>query len=158
MSDIVKLAGSKFLCRHGLAGLSRMRQTDRFLILTYHRVLKKENVYFRPGQFMSEAAFEANLAFLRDKTNVRSFREVLRKYETDGFFDPATVVVTFDDGYIDAYTVAFPLLKRYEIPATNFLTTGPVDDRVSFWWDRLERVIAYLQKKKFCDFEKTPLK
>ena len=43
------------------------------------------------------------------------------------------VVVTFDDGYVDVLETAYPLLARYEIPATVFVVSGCLGKR--FWWD-----------------------
>jgi peptidoglycan/xylan/chitin deacetylase (PgdA/CDA1 family) len=51
-----------------------------------------------------------------------------------------TVVVTFDDGYVDALTVALPILERYGIPATVFVVSGYVGRE--FWWDELDRVVS----------------
>jgi peptidoglycan/xylan/chitin deacetylase (PgdA/CDA1 family) len=51
------------------------------------------------------------------------------------------VVVTFDDGYADNFTDAKPLLERYAIPATIFVTAGYVGSDREFWWDELERLI-----------------
>jgi peptidoglycan/xylan/chitin deacetylase (PgdA/CDA1 family) len=50
------------------------------------------------------------------------------------------VVLTFDDGYIDNYTTLYPLMARWEVPFTIFVTTGLVDDTVGMWWDVLERL------------------
>lgn len=50
------------------------------------------------------------------------------------------VAVTFDDGYADNWTHAAPILKRYGIPATIFVTThGDAPER-ELWWDELERL------------------
>jgi peptidoglycan/xylan/chitin deacetylase (PgdA/CDA1 family) len=57
-----------------------------------------------------------------------------------GFIPRRAVAVTFDDGYIDNFTTASPILEAFDIPATFFLTTERIDERHEFWWDTLERV------------------
>jgi peptidoglycan/xylan/chitin deacetylase (PgdA/CDA1 family) len=47
------------------------------------------------------------------------------------------VVVTFDDGYADNLEFAKPLLERYHIPGTVFVTSGALDSSTPFWWDEL---------------------
>ena len=42
--------------------------------------------------------------------------------------------VTFDDGYSDNYTLAYPLLKRLGVPFTIYVTTGFIDNRLPMWW------------------------
>lgn len=51
------------------------------------------------------------------------------------------VVVTFDDGYQDNLAHALPVLERFEIPATLFVTTGYIGMREEFWWDEAEELI-----------------
>jgi peptidoglycan/xylan/chitin deacetylase (PgdA/CDA1 family) len=58
-----------------------------------------------------------------------------------------TIAVTFDDGYLDNFTYAFPILKRNNIPATIFLSTGNIDKRVNFWWDRIDFLVANTSRK-----------
>ena len=48
------------------------------------------------------------------------------------------VCVTFDDGYRDNYTLAYPLLKRLNVPFTVYVTTGFIDNRLPMWWYRCE--------------------
>jgi len=47
------------------------------------------------------------------------------------------VAITFDDGYRDNYLNAFPILQRYGLPATIFLTTGGIDSREPLWFEQL---------------------
>lgn len=55
------------------------------------------------------------------------------------------VAVTFDDGYRDNYINAFPILKRYSIPATIFLATGAIDSGKALWHDRVFSVFRKTQ-------------
>lgn len=51
--------------------------------------------------------------------------------------DARNVLVTFDDGHRSVYEVAFPLLKKYELPAIVFIITGLVGTDTPFWWDEI---------------------
>lgn len=44
------------------------------------------------------------------------------------------VCITFDDGYRDNYTLAYPLLKQLGIPFTVYVTTGFIDNQLPMWW------------------------
>jgi peptidoglycan/xylan/chitin deacetylase (PgdA/CDA1 family) len=48
-------------------------------------------------------------------------------------------LLTFDDGWRDNFTTAFPLLKRFRMPVVVFLTTGLIDSRETFWVERLRK-------------------
>lgn len=44
------------------------------------------------------------------------------------------ICLTFDDGYQDNYDIAYPLLKRLEVPFVVYVTTGFIDNRLPMWW------------------------
>ena len=44
------------------------------------------------------------------------------------------VCLTFDDGYRDNYTLAYPMLKRLGVPFTVYVTTGFIDNLSPMWW------------------------
>ena len=99
------------------------------VVLLYHRVASKDN---DPEQLaVSPENFIAHLAFLKTHFSVLRFEDDWKRAKR-----PA-VVITFDDGYVDNLHEALPLLQHYEIPATFFVSSGTIDDRRGFWWDRL---------------------
>jgi len=57
--------------------------------------------------------------------------------------DQRYCVITFDDGWLDNYLYAYPVLKKYEIPATVFLTTAFIGTKSWFWADTLSYLLWY---------------
>jgi peptidoglycan/xylan/chitin deacetylase (PgdA/CDA1 family) len=51
------------------------------------------------------------------------------------------IVLTFDDGYANNFHLAFPVLQKYQFPATILVATGFVDRTVPLWGDWLEFVV-----------------
>jgi len=49
-----------------------------------------------------------------------------------------TIVITIDDGYKNFYDIAYPILKRYNVPATFFVTTGFINGDLWLWPDQLK--------------------
>src|SRR6185437_16867850 len=92
-------------------------------ILYYHRVNDEDDPFFHA---ISTQLFAQEMRFVARHYKVVSLAELLRHLESDS--TETVVAVTFDDGYQDNYLNAFPVLERYCIPATIFLTTGSMDD------------------------------
>jgi len=65
---------------------------------------------------------------------------------------PYSIVLTFDDGYRNNVTQAIPILRKYNAPATFFLSTGHVERREPFWYDRLDYAIQHLSKEQSVTF------
>src|SRR5262249_23602860 len=50
--------------------------------------------------------------------------------------------ITIDDGYRDSYEIAYPLLRRYNVPATVFVVTGFADRHCWIWTDKARYLCA----------------
>ncbi|MGB5620757.1 MAG: polysaccharide deacetylase family protein [Desulfobacterales bacterium] len=115
----------------------------RVVILMYHRVFETSSdpweLCVRPKHFAE------HLEILRKDYLVLSLHKLLRTLK-DAQLPKRGVVLTFDDGYADNLWNAKPLLEKYELPATVFITSGSLDCPTEFWWDDLERIL--LQPRK----------
>jgi peptidoglycan/xylan/chitin deacetylase (PgdA/CDA1 family) len=81
---------------------------------------------------------EAELAYFQRAGYTTITLDELTAALRDGASLPAKpLILTFDDGYIDFYTAAFPLLKRYNAKATIYIITGRVGKPGYLTWDEL---------------------
>ncbi len=98
-------------------------------------------IYNYRGKFISPSAFEHQLRFFKKNHVVLPLEEALRKLQ-DGSLPEYALAITFDDGYRNFYTHAYPLLQRYNMSATMFLATDFVCRKIPLWVDRLEYAIG----------------
>jgi peptidoglycan/xylan/chitin deacetylase (PgdA/CDA1 family) len=86
---------------------------------------------------MPAPVFAAQMSFLSQRRRVISLdalAEMLAQGESPA---PGSVVITFDDGYLDNYEVAAPILAQHGLPATVFLATGYIERTENMWIDVL---------------------
>ena len=119
----------------------------RVPILMYHHIEKPPAGAddLRRDLSVSPANFERQLTYLRNQGYQSITLNDLALYLTVGKpLPPKPVILTFDDGYADVYTHAFPLLKRYGFTGTFFLITGPIDFKNPDFitWDQVQEMHA----------------
>ena len=124
---------------------------DRLAVLTYHRIAEPAaRPRFTPGTLSATPAeFSEQMEYLARHFKVLALDELLRFLRRDRTLPPRSVLLTFDDAYVDFEEHAWPVLKRAGLPVTLFVPTGYPDrpDR-SFWWDRLFQAIATSRSKR----------
>ncbi|MCK8516783.1 polysaccharide deacetylase family protein [Methylonatrum kenyense] len=82
---------------------------------------------------------------IRRHFNPVTLSQLLDIWRSGGKAAPNTIVLTVDDGYRDFHDVAWPLLKRHDVPATLFVTTGFVDGELWLWPDQLAWLLESVQ-------------
>ena len=120
------------------ARLLSVETAGRLSIMLFHRVLP--NPVPSPFADLDARVFDALMMRVRDWFNPLSLEEALRRLQ-DGTLPPRSVCVTFDDGYADTLTVAWPILKRLEIPAAVFVASGFLDGGI-MWNDRVIEAVS----------------
>lgn len=109
----------------------------------YHRVATlKSDVW---DIAVSPENFEMHLKVLKSRCNVLSIDELVNNINK-GKITKNTVAITFDDGYVDNYNVARPLLEKYQLPSTFFIASGYLNKQKEFWWDVLENIFLHSEK------------
>lgn len=109
-------------------------------VLTYHRVGKPDEFpYLDPRQVSATPEmFEQQMRFLAAHYQVVHMEQVAEAAANGTRLPRNAVAITFDDAYRDVQDYAWPILKRYKLPATVFVPTAyPDQPQRTFWWDRL---------------------
>ena len=112
---------------------------SRSVILLYHRVIRLATDPWK--MCVSPEHFSEHLQVLRKYKVVRLNQLQDQLTARSKFLRGLTVAITFDDGYADNLFQAAPLLERFEMPCTFFITSGYVGADQEFWWDELERIV-----------------
>jgi peptidoglycan/xylan/chitin deacetylase (PgdA/CDA1 family) len=128
--------------------LFRFSNRRKLLILTYHGVLNDASTTdeYVDRNFVSAASFESQMSYLSRHYNVITLTElvdILNKKHPMGTYN---AVVTFDDGYKNNYTVAYPIMKQCGIRPTIFLATGFMENGKRLpWTEKVRRAIYFTQ-------------
>jgi peptidoglycan/xylan/chitin deacetylase (PgdA/CDA1 family) len=116
----------------GITGVYSRKFRSRMTIVAFHRI--NDELPDDDGLTCGARKFEAFCKFFR-----RYFRVLPLSAQVAGCRAGAdlggTLSITFDDGYLDNFEVAAPILKRLGLPATFFVTTGFIGSRIVAPWD-----------------------
>jgi len=121
----------KFLFRQA-ANLAQAFQ-PKLNILIYHRVMPEPDP-LRPWEIDAQQ-FQKHLEWISGVFNVIPLAEAVQQLKT-GTLKRRSLVITFDDGYLDNATVALPLLKKAGLHATFFCTSAWLDGGL-MWNDQV---------------------
>ena len=113
MRNLIKKIGCEIIYRTGLFKLA----TFNTRIIAFHKV--------------NPEYFEKQINHLVKHYKVLPLNEIFSS-------DKNSVVITFDDGYKNNLEYAYPILKKYNLAATVFVTYKFIDENIFAWWDRLE--------------------
>jgi peptidoglycan/xylan/chitin deacetylase (PgdA/CDA1 family) len=126
----------------GLRLLEAVPAWNGLVVLNYHRIGQSGHSLLDHALWSAtQDDFDAHVRMLKSHFDVIGIDDL-----TTAIGDAARdetrrkqrfAMLTFDDGYIDNYELAFPVLQAHDATATFFLTTGFVSDRRLGWWDEI---------------------
>lgn len=109
---------------------SRVFNGRPVLVTMYHRT-SDEVRHELKHLTVSSSNFDKQLTYFKKNY------QILRLTDDWSSLKKTGLVITFDDGYADNLLNALPILEKYQIPATIFITTLNINSKKEFWWDRL---------------------
>lgn len=127
------------LCRT-VSPVLRTCRRDGVAILMFHGFTDREHPGCENSQHkhLHVRKMDAFLGFLTRHYRITPLDEIVDCLRAGRSLPPKAVVLTFDDGFRSNYSLAWPLLQRYQAPATIYLATEFVNDGKSIWTDRLD--------------------
>lgn len=113
------------------------------LVLMYHRIAEPDTDSWDLD--VSPTHFEQQLQVLEQLGTVIPTTELVGRLQKRTLKN-RSIAITFDDGYLDNYTTASPLLLHYQLPATFFIVSGNVGLNQEFWWDELAGILLLSER------------
>jgi len=126
----------------------RLWRGNGLTVLLYHRVVGPDLIHDLDPDLVdaTPTEFDQQMAYVREHFNPISVEEMLLASRERRQLPPDSALVTFDDGYLDNYEHALPILLRHGIKALFFITTGYLTNRRLFWWERTSLHVRQSQR------------
>ena len=118
------------------------------VILVYHRILPDDKMKedLKLGLAVSCSQFDKQIKLLKERYSLVSIDNFIQNINKKNNF---TVTITFDDGYKDNLKYALPILEKYNVPATIYISTRFLEKKVEMWWYELKRLVEKNTSLKF---------
>ena len=134
----------------GLIRLGRQFFANSLTVLNYHRIDELQNNLdnFQPNISATPTSFDQQMSYLSRWFTVVSLQDVTNWVLQNKPLPRYAALITFDDGYLDNYTNAFPILKKYNFPAVIYLTSGHIGSNRPFYWDLVAYCFYHTERNK----------
>jgi len=158
MASCLNFAGKRELLANGLywSGisflLSQLPARNLLLVLSYHRLGRADEDRFDPSIFSATAEqFNDQIACLKQHASLVTLEESLAFIDGTNKDESCRhrVLLTFDDGYLDNYEIAYPILRSHGVQGVFFLATDMVGSCHVPWWDQIAYLLRTAQTRRF---------
>lgn len=123
----------------------RIALRRKAVVLMYHRVLTAEQqrrTASQPGLIVDAATFARHVSWLKRYFTILSLEQFQERLTSGRPFDDASCLITFDDGWIDNFENALPVLSAQGVPAVIFLPVNFIGRRKLFTREALTHLLV----------------
>lgn len=137
---VAKLALAVALQGLGINRLCRYLNRRKVRIILYHGVIagRLDGMLNSESLHIPAKRFAKQVAYLTTYYHLISLDEFVRRVQAKEPLPDYAAILTFDDGYLNNYRNAWPVLQSYRAPATLFVSTSFIASRELLWLDQLE--------------------
>jgi len=148
LKELIRTGLSRAIVGTGVASIGRrLFPKNGALILYGHRVQDDDEGDL---QGLRPSWFADQMAYLHQHYQFLPLSNLLDCYEQQRPVPKNSVVVTFDDGFRDNFTNAYPILQRFHVPATVFLVTGCVSSGDLPWPQKVGYMFQHTKVESLC--------
>ena len=104
------------------------------IVVAFHRIKNSDRT---EGLTIDVPMFDRYCRFFKDHFHVVPLRDIVTRLERGQRLN-RELAITFDDGYLDNFDNAAPVLERWALPATFFVVTRWIGTNIVPWWDAAE--------------------
>ena len=93
--------------------------------------------------------FEQIISSLKSKGNPISMDDIVLANQENRSLPPNSYAITFDDGFKNNLDFASPILRKYETPATFYVTSSFIQNNDNSWTDLIEYAVDLVEEVTF---------
>jgi peptidoglycan/xylan/chitin deacetylase (PgdA/CDA1 family) len=155
MMERMKLVAGKQLAKSALMATGALRWAGEvagqgIVILLYHSVFEGPDSHQNTLDMgHSVEIFERQMEIIARSYDVVTMDDIPMFLREEKRMPRRPVAVTFDDGYANNFEVATPVLNRYGVPATFYVTTDCIDHNQLPWIARIRRAFRTTERKSW---------
>ncbi|WP_240618887.1 polysaccharide deacetylase family protein [Alteromonas gracilis] len=132
----------------GLDGLTWRSAPNGLYSVNFHRIGNSKETEFDPCVYScTTEELDAHIKFFKTHFDIISLKTLSEMLLDNTKPSSKLMCLTFDDGYIDNFSNALPVLRANDVTATFFIATGLVGSGHVPWWDKVAYLIKYHQPK-----------
>ena len=136
------------LMKLGVDVLIRNRAKNSILNVMYHGVVSSDSCYFSPRHITANQ-FEQHLKYYKKNFTIITCNEAFKKLSQKKEIEKKYLTISFDDGFKNNLTTALPLLEKYDIPTTFFISSVcTLNNETNYLWSEVIAALNYFYKAK----------
>ena len=127
-------------------------KSDSIRIVYYHMVSNFHHDYYFNNKAIRIDEFKRHIIFLKNRYHIITFKEAKEKIDNNEC-TKKNLIISFDDGFKENYSIIAPILSDLNIPAAFFFISNCIDNDDLMWRNKLLVISKYLSKKVSLNFK-----